>query len=355
MIGKLMSFQYVQFFLNKLGRSRSKQKQSGFTLTELLVSIIIASLIVVGLLSLVVELLTTDSREIARTETQREMQMALDFISTDIREAVYVYDGDCLAVPTLENNCSGIFAGDGYVPIPQDSVPILAFWRLDPLPDVLKNQCAASNANNPLVIGTQTVPCLQGQMYTLVVYHLTRNGDDDFWQGLARIQRYELPQFDNGGQPVSGYADPTDLTTFASWPEDSNNDSVANGAPSLQGRVTTLVDFVDSRPMDEIPELQEGSSEDPEVRCPTNYVLTPSDTILAAEGFADMRNFYACVLLPAQLRDQQATGAFNQKVILFVRGNAKGKPGIDTVNEGFMPAIATQVLNRGVRNKAPSQ
>lgn len=351
MSGKLMSFQYVQFFVHKLGRSLSKQKQSGFTLTELLVSIIIASLIVVGLLSLVVELLTTDSREIARTETQREMQMALDFISTDIREAVYVYDGDCLADPNDQNNCSGIFA-QGYVPVPQDSVPIVAFWRLDPLPDPLINQCAASNANNPLVIGTQTVPCLQGQMYTLVVYHLTRNGDDDSWQGLARIQRYELPQFDNGGQPVSGYADPTDATTFASWPLDRSNRSVANGAPSLQGRVTTLVDFVDSRPMDEIPEIQDKT---PEVQCPNNYVLTPSDTILAAQGFPDMRNFYACVLLPAQLRDQDAAGAFNQKVILFVRGNAKGKPGIDTVNEGFMPAIATQVLNRGVRNKAPSQ
>ncbi|MBE9039187.1 hypothetical protein IQ235_00055 [Oscillatoriales cyanobacterium LEGE 11467] len=317
-------------------------------MTELLVSIIIASLIVVGLLSLVVELLTTDARETARTETQREMQMALDYISTDIREAVYVYDGQCLVG---QNNCSGIFAQQ-YVPVPQNSVPILAFWRLDPLPDALINQCATSTAETPLRVGNQTVPCLQGRMYTLVVYHLTRQEEGKAWQGLARIQRYTLPQFDRRGQVVTGYADPTDATTFVNWPLDDDGRSAANGSPNLQGRIHTLVDFVDSRPMNEIPEIQDTS---PEVNCPPNYQLTPSDEILAAQSFPQMRNFYACVLLPAQFRVQQSTGAFNQKVILFIRGNAKGKPGIDTVNEGFMPTIATQVLNRGVRNKAPSQ
>ncbi|TAN85658.1 MAG: prepilin-type N-terminal cleavage/methylation domain-containing protein, partial [Phormidium sp. SL48-SHIP] len=69
---------------------------SGFTLTEILVSMIIAGLVMSGLLGLMVELLTSDARETARTETQREMQMALDYISSDIRESVYVYDGNCI-------------------------------------------------------------------------------------------------------------------------------------------------------------------------------------------------------------------------------------------------------------------
>ena len=96
------------------------------------------------------------------------------------------------------------------------------------------------------------------------------------------------------------------------------------------------------------------------MECPGGYALTPSDSTLAQFGFDGVRNFYACIRIPksllasaAQESEEEGKSSFNQKVILFIRGNAAGKPGIKDVNEGFMPAISTQVLNRGVANKVP--
>jgi prepilin-type N-terminal cleavage/methylation domain-containing protein len=71
-----------------------RNAEGGFTLTELLVVVIISSIIVSALLGLVVQLTGTEQRESVRTETQREMQMALNYIASDLRQAVYIYEGE---------------------------------------------------------------------------------------------------------------------------------------------------------------------------------------------------------------------------------------------------------------------
>jgi type II secretory pathway pseudopilin PulG len=355
-----MSARYLKLLLLRLNNTRSKQKRAGFTITELLISILLGGLIIVSLLSLVIELLETDNREIARTETQREMQMAIDYISTDIREAVYVYDGKCLAGEdyrinnqTIQSNCAGLFADGNYIDNPNNSVPILAFWKLEPLPETLQEACA--NSEQPEV-EDELVPCLAGRTYSLIVYYLSTDNPnpDNTWQGKARILRYELSKYTSDGQPVDGYADPTQETNFSRWPLDTTQQNGADPAPPV-----ALVDFVDDRSMDDINELDSDSGA-ASVECPEQYTLTPDDDTLDSFGFSGMRNFYACVRIPEealalQNDEDEATSAFNQKVILFLRGNALGKAGIDSYNEGFLPAIATQVLNRGVRNKLPSQ
>lgn len=323
-----------------VGKAR-RGTTAGFTLTELLVTIIIGSAIVAGLMSLVVELLTTDARETARTETQREMQMALDYISRDLREAVYVYDGACLAgtdvrgsngkPKALGSKCPGIF--NSLKPADNSasqSTPILAFWKLDSLPEGISCPGAPS--------------CLAGRSYTLVAYFLTDNDGDPTWKGKARIQRWELPRYTSNGGNVPGYVNPLDVEGgFAQWPKPYPLPKLQNGA--------VLVDFVDNRPLND-PDLQASLGGGTiSVDCPPEYVLTPNNT--------DVRNFYACIKVPDALKppvnpgDPPPTGAFNQKVILFIRGNAAGKPGIKDANEGYMPAIATQVLNRGVFDKTP--
>ena len=330
------------------------QGDRGFTLTEVLVATIIGALIVSGLLAVMVELLTSDAREAARNETQREMQLALDYISTDLREAVYVYDGDCMAGVASESsdanliaeNCAGLL--DRFVPVPDEqSVPVLAFWKLDDLPDEVRRACKDADLEQE-----GAPPCISGRAYTLVVYYLTNNEGNPTWSGKARIQRFEFPRYNNAGLEVTGYVNPDD-SGFDSWPL---VDGVAQGRVTSLSGIATLVDFVDSRPMSEIDELTEagGASAD----CPDGYALTPSDATLAQFGFTDVRNFYACIRIPESLlaSDGPETvekSSFNQKVLLFIRGNAAGKPGIKDANEGFMPAIQTQVLNRGVPDKIP--
>lgn len=334
-------------------RRRTRSLDRGFTLTEILVATIIGALIVSGLLGVMVELLTSDAREAARNETQREMQLALDYISTDLREAVYVYDGDCMAKVASESSnaklvdekCSGLF---DYMFVPPNSTPVLAFWKLDDLPEKVKELCAGLND----VDEDGAPPCISGRAYTLVVYYLTRNDDDPTWAGKARIQRFTLPRFNSQGLEVTGYVNPVQ-SGFEAWPV---VDGTPQGGTQNSSGLVTLVDFVDSRPMSEIEELNE--EETASVDCPDKYAKTPSDATLDRFGFTGVRNFYACIRIPDPLLEQDPSASeevtsFNQKVILFIRGNAVGKPGIQSANEGFMPAIQTQVLNRGVANKVP--
>lgn len=329
---------------------RFRSPEAGFTLTEILVSMIIAGIIMSGLMTVMVELLTSDARETARTETQQEMQMALDYISADIREAAYVYDGKCLdGSLRVEGRDNPNICGQGLfnrINVPDNTVPVLAFWKLEPIPEqVLMNDC---NFNQPLPAG---IPCVAARSYSLVIYYLTSNNSQEGsvgpWAGMGRIRRAVYRQFPGDVQDAS-YISPMDVG-FDAWPGDGGN-------PNIPSPIT-LVDFVDDRDMGTIAEAQEVQGMD--VDCPDDYNLTPSDTTLDSYGFTGVRNFYACVLDETGRRAQQQQSssddptAFNQKVILFIRGNAAGKPGIRSANEGFMPAIQTQVLNRSVRRKSP--
>lgn len=338
-------YRYVSRRVSRHRRSGRTPKlnpanNSGFTLTEILVSMIIAGLVMSGLLGLMVELLTSDARETARTETQREMQMALDYISSDIRESVHVYDGNCIDGTT--DSCTGFVDAISL----DNSVPVLAFWKLEDLPKSVVDESCSSDEYDQ---NDTVVPCLSGRSYSLIVYYLTRNEEnDDIWSGLGRLQRAKLATFTSQGgpnfTPPYGGGEDQDPLTFRTWQPD-NMDSF---------QVTTLVDFVDSRPLDEIAELQGTASAS--VQCPDGHVITPSDETLDANGFGQMRNFYACIRDDSILADDDDAAAaqtFNQKVILFLRGNAAGKPGIRDANIGFMPAIQTQVLNRSVREKTP--
>ncbi|WP_281349463.1 prepilin-type N-terminal cleavage/methylation domain-containing protein [Sodalinema gerasimenkoae] len=343
---------YVKRGVKALKSRRFRSSESGFTLTEILVSVIIAGIIMSGLMTVMVELLTSDARETARTETQQEMQMALDYISADIREAAYVYDGKCLdgslRVEARENPnvCGqGLF---NRINVPENTVPILAFWKLEPIPEqVLRNDC---NFNQPLPIG---IPCVAGRSYSLVIYYLTSNNADEGsvgpWAGMGRIRRAVYRQFPGDVQDTN-YINPMEVG-FDAWPG-------GGGTPNIPTPIT-LVDFVDDRNLSTIANEQDVQSMD--VDCPDDYNLTPSDATLERYSFPEVRNFYACVLDETGRRAQQQQSssddptAFNQKVILFIRGNAAGKPGIRSANEGFMPAIQTQVLNRSVRRKSPRQ
>ncbi|PLS68230.1 MAG: hypothetical protein CV045_09050 [Cyanobacteria bacterium M5B4] len=102
---------------------------SGFTLIEILVSLVIASLIVATLLSVLVGVLQSNKREDAKTKSQEELQAAANYIANDLQQAVYIYPAEafCTALPTVNPKCIGAL-------IPQstatfDRTPILAFWK----------------------------------------------------------------------------------------------------------------------------------------------------------------------------------------------------------------------------------
>ena len=349
--------------------------RDGFTLIELLVSMLIASFMVSGLLYLVVEILQTNQRDASRSDTQRDLQMAMDYIVRDVREATYVYGVDasgagktsCLAVygksiattRGVDGKCTGLLdflpsflqppakLGD------KGNYPVLAFWKPEPLPVKIRDSCKKNFAKVG-DIGNDALndtPCVSQRMYTLVVYSLSTEDAKSFnWKGKARIKRYQLPHFteeaDLGiinkrwSSPIA--KDKRPLT----WPigdkVDSKTSSVTPATntqleptdPVLDVRDldnVVLTDFLDSEPIDYKPG-----------HCPNGF---DSPSGLNEKTFNAA--FYVCVN-PANLP------GINPEVNIVMRGNAAGRGGI--LKTGNLPfQMETRVLSRGVYSKEKSQ
>jgi prepilin-type N-terminal cleavage/methylation domain-containing protein len=364
----------------------AKKHSKGFTLIELLVAMLVGGIITTILLSLVVGLLQTNQREASRSETQRETQMALDYIARDLREAVYVYDGTCLidqVTPPIQfqdpvsnqitqRTCRGLLnflpptvAGIGTGNA--STKPVLAFWKVEDLPKPLQELCQR-NANEYLRAELpdnsvlKNIPCPSGKMYTLIVYTLVSNEGSNSWQGKARIMRYKLPQFLYGSTSVTdGWVYPvSNNTSFETWPAppittivDDINTFPKPDAPPKDGDGTyqVLTDFVDTKGLVDTSgnELTDETKLCPQPapsvdsttgRYQGGYQITPNATVAGG-----MRGFYVCV------NGSESNGKLNQEVIVHIQGNAAGKPGVPrSVNISF--PMQTRVLTRGVANKS---
>lgn len=336
-----MARQLFKLLVHRLYSASGKLKNDGFTLIELLVGMIVAGFVVSGLLSLTVQLLETNQKESTQTETQQDMQLALNYISEDLREAVYVYSGECLSgrlddSSTKTNNeyCPGIV--NHIRQIPNNSVPILAFWKLDLLPKSLLDDCRDNTA-------AASVPCVAGRTYTLIVYFLRKNysSDNPKWAGKARITRYELTQYKSDGNSIANYVNPDQSgVNFRIWPYRDNGTTLTSLQPALPTNdpADTLVDFVD-----DTARVGDSDVSDAQNRCfnsDNSYKVTPNNT--STPFGEDVRSFYACV---------REDAGFNQDVFVFLRGNASGRAGIS--NEAFLPTLQTQVLRRGIIDKEP--
>jgi hypothetical protein len=327
------------------------------------VALFIGGIITSLLLFTVVQLLQTNQREAARSDTQREIQMALDYIARDLREAVYVYDGKCLPANAnfvAQATCPGIL---GVLPsklsdAAENNLPVLAFWRVDPLPQVLVDRCTANAASfsadtskTPLPNAIKGVPCISKQMYTLVVYSLNWKNSSNTWRGNARIERYQLPQFTTASTqspPVTtpGWSYPASRETdFYSWPykkalgNDGKPVNTQVGTPV--GNSTVLVDFVDKDGIksggaeNACPQPNESSTPQP-TDLNTRYIMTPS---------TGSRGFYVCV------KGAASNGSLNQEVVVRIQGNAAGRPGLTRGGANIPIPMETRVLTRGVVNK----
>ncbi|MGB3135739.1 MAG: prepilin-type N-terminal cleavage/methylation domain-containing protein [Nodosilinea sp.] len=309
---------------------RAKQtSRRGFTLIELLVAIVVGSLIVGTMLFLVVELLKINRREEILTQTQQDMRRAIDYITRDAGEAVYIYSSPAAVTAQLDD-------------FPRDpaEVPVLAFWRLDSLDPnnanvrTFFNRTCAAAFTGAKLNECNTLRIRQGY-YTLVVYAQQQNTNNDIWGGKSRIVRYELPKYTSTGLSTlsitPGYTEPTGINaTFENW---------TKGTGTTPRNLSVLTDFVDST---DTAAPRTGL-------CPDGYLQSPPDA----------NNFYACIRQggPAV---SAATGApivgdSNQTLIVFLRGNADtGNPALGAFAQaGRLPTLKSEVLIRGVLDKQP--
>ena len=299
---------------------------------------------------MVVELTKADKREANLDQVQRDINRAMEYIVNDLQEAVYVYPNSQMQTVTNQLTTDSAFpSGPG-------AVPVLAFWRIDPIEDSLPSCTSA-----PITASTTTVQQCQllkirQAAYTLVVYVQRANdGTNSNWAGQSRIIRYELTKYTSLSTLTErpGYRDPTDPTDpkapFEDW-------EIKNGRPT--GFSAVLVDYVQA-PMFATPvALNRAPLSDTggacrgyglDVNSNPLYSITPSTATTTVNN-----SFFTCVRNPSS---RGATARDNQDVYIFLRGNVQGiNGGVRGFSNGTsLPILETQVAVKGVVNKGFNQ
>lgn len=364
---------------------------------------VIGSIIVSTLLYGVVNILQTDQRDASRSDTQRDMQMALDYIARDVREATYVYGitqdtitdaatgktslgpkESCLydyGTASLNRGKSGKCTGLlEYLPdvlTAGSNRPVLAFWKAEPLPSAIQTSCRRQAGNVGKITGEtgfssnlNSTPCVAQRMYTLVVYSLD-TAPASIWRGKARIKRYQLPHFTEnaviGPDAITkGWVSPIAKDKRPrTWPV--GNGTRVNGEPELNGDLQfgikptiddnqVLTDFVDNDAT-KVGAYTSGY-------CPNGFD--------AANGFAGLvpnpafnPAFYVCVrsggltvaagatagaTLATEASEAAGQGV-NPEVHIVLKGNAAGRGGIPILTGEVPFQMETRVLSRGAFGK----
>lgn len=304
---------------------------------------IVASLVTSGLLYLVNEVIRVDRREATLENVQRDMQRAMDYVSDDLREAVYVYSTPSTLASLLTQ--SNLPTGSGSPG--RKAVPVLAFWKpefLSPAESAIMGGVPCATLPVPLNTDCQALK-LRQSYYSLVVYFTLENTPTDRnpnWAGQSRIIRYSLPQYKKSvigttGARTPGYSTPNN--DYFNW-------KPATGEATA-GDWSVLVDYVDlptANPPLAGPNCDEFGA---------GYQRSPSTA-------STSNSFLACISAPGVV----GKGS-NQDVVLFLRGNAKtasqafADPTASTTNRGtpsqsVLPTLSTRVLVRGAADKNPN-
>ncbi|MEA5598950.1 hormogonium polysaccharide secretion pseudopilin HpsC [Rivularia sp. UHCC 0363] len=336
--------------------SKITTKKNGFTLIELLVAMILAVLVLTPLLGFMINILDTDRKEQAKVNSEQEIQTALDYITQDLKQAIYIYDA------------KGIKAIRNKLPYPSDTdkVPVLVFWSRQFEKEAIGGSFTGKN---------------DSFVYSLVIYYLIQSNSDNnpnqTWSKQFRIARFELkdgirdpekpnkveagnlvPNYIKDKEPDQGFAlfkinDPTIKGTLEekmnSWKKDST-DLTYN-----LNKTAVLVDFIDASPRNDLM-----YKELIPVDCTTVFDLdnVPSDkkvdrtAALRVPSFAGTHlyssnqtlnnsSFYACV-------DIDKVSAK-----IFLRGNAyarinNGDTNYNTSRQSYFPTASSQVKARGL-------
>ena len=169
-------------------RCRQDQTEKGMTLVELLVGAIMAFLIITPMLAFVVDMLNTDRREQVKSNTEQDLQAAVDFIAQDLSQAIYIYDNG--AIDSIKSN----------LPANKDKnkIPILVFWKRQRLKDAIPiNKAVTIKPKDCDTNEDNRKQCNDTDVLSLVAYYQFKDEDKTWCQPNGatcptRIARYEI-------------------------------------------------------------------------------------------------------------------------------------------------------------------
>lgn len=291
-----------------------KRSTKGLTLTELLVAVSASSVVISSLMFVMTDLMNSNQREQAISTVQKDMQQTLDYMTRDLREAVYVYNGN-----ELQSRPNGMKGLSHFLPdFGENTQIILAFWKVEPLPylpgESLPNCSTSFSEDDDKENECKNVK-VERRTYSLVVYLHDWNNENEEWSGESRIVRYVLQKYSNLSNLTRsvGYVDPMRESTFKRWPHSSGGTDLQNGTrPSDNTNINVLVDYVATP--DTLTEQV--------FNCGSDYIRTPYNE--SDNDSDDNNSFFACV----RNTNNDTQSSFNQDTWLFLRGNANGKDGI---------------------------
>ncbi len=312
----------IKFLLGiQIKRSKLVQER-GFTLIELLVAMIIAVLVITPLLGFMINILNTDRQEQAKANSEQEIQTALDYISRDLQQAVYIYDAtgiDQQAVYIYD--ATGIDAIKNQLPSPtaDDRVPVVVFWKREFIGQALTaaaDNDAGSNKDDTFV-------------YSLVAYYLIKDTDST-WSNAARIARWQIRDgvtVNSGGVDCPGYTGKYVSSTYCpssgfapfnlegvgtieqkmnSWTKLGSYTTTTTNADGTKTTETTTV--TQGSPIVLVDYIDQTTTGAPSATCASGSKVAPASFDDRDTG--NMTSFYACV-------DRANTTAQ-----VFLRGNA---------------------------------
>lgn len=320
--------------INQLKRPKQTQKTGGFTLLELLVGLILAFVVITPLLGFMISIMQNDRQEQAKAQTEQELRAAVDYITQDLQQAVYIYDSLTIASQLPPRQPS--LAGCANNPPNDICTPVLAFWKRD----LRKNAIPAINTP-PVDCGDEPNKCDDGYVYSLVSYYLiSGNNPDKTWSNVARIARFEVSggiaraTEDNVKFPAPGFNrfrldGPGRLQDkMDSWTKGAGTYGVNFGS-------TVLVDYIDL-PNPDLPTppsaiICDTANPDPTKR---EQQVPPATT--------GINSFYACV--------NSNPGKNYARV--YIRGNAlariqKTNNDYNATQSSFFPTATIQVQGSG--------
>lgn len=346
-------------------RSGSAQTDKGMTLVELLVGAIMAFLIITPMLGFVVDMLNTDRREQVKSNTEQDIQAAVDFIAQDLSQAIYIYDNSTNAVPAL---VLGNFIPSATT---TNGTPILVFWKRqqlkNSLPIVAADKPKDCLDNTPL---NGAGACNDTYVLSLVAYYQVSGGPGIWCQPSGgtcptRIVRYQIqdglrdPTKSTDPDPVNRYFADADLKN----PDGQKRSSAFNiGTATVAGfdiskptenvtrpniaweRVDVLVNYIDhgTQPVLGGDECQIALGNP---TTPTGTTTSPisEDTLKVTDRINNINSFYACVDTQRNLARVTIRGNSLRRL----QADANYNPN----NSAYFPTASVQVQGLGARGK----
>lgn len=296
----------------KLKQPKPSQNNGGFTLIELLVGLILSLLVILPLLGFMVNLLQTDRQEQAKASSEQEIQSALSYISRDLEQAVYIYDG------------AGVEQIKAGLPTPANSVPVLVFWKRQFVPDVIPTGGSKND---------------DGFTYALVAYYLQTTpkaecNATNTWSCTAQIRRLlvrgEVMGRDGKSIPNNDEANADEGFKLFNPATDSASLEDIMNAWTPDGTITKvpefLIDYIDQTDLPATPVCDPIKQQVP----------TPTSSVKSY-------GFYTCVDVD------------NTSAQVFIRGNALARlrkktepPTYAESKSAYFPRASIQVKGRGL-------